>query len=104
MAINKGIQEGLEAGIEHRKVGRSLAEVEAYDSGVGAAYVAACGGSRDPDSISHEILLSDTLATSHDRAARRRMANVDDTVPSSEPHDDLFDATVLDKPVDSYFF
>ncbi|GKC72403.1 hypothetical protein Tco_1118286, partial [Tanacetum coccineum] len=117
------------------KAGRSLAEVEAYDSWVGAAYVATVnefenvsftlleqleavkdsplellmsaltlegdhgdedltpefhklqtiseqvtvhvyfkrGGLKDPDSISHEILLFDALAASHDRAARRRM-------------------------------
>ncbi|GKD23609.1 hypothetical protein Tco_1225312, partial [Tanacetum coccineum] len=30
-----------EAGIEHGKPGRSLAEIDDYDSGVGAAYVAA---------------------------------------------------------------
>ncbi|GJU04461.1 hypothetical protein Tco_1120891 [Tanacetum coccineum] len=175
--------------------GRSLAEVEAYDSWVGAAYVATVnefenvsftlleqleavkdsplellmsaltlegdhgdedltlefhklqtvseqvtvhvyferGGLKDPDSISHEILLSDALAASHDRAARRRMgatsssaaggtstampaqdttfvvtyyqvsivAITDDTVCSAKLHDDMFDATVLDKPVDS---
>ncbi|GJV27202.1 hypothetical protein Tco_1383650, partial [Tanacetum coccineum] len=31
LAINKGIQQGLEAGIKHGKACRSLAEVEAYD-------------------------------------------------------------------------
>ncbi|GJS90486.1 hypothetical protein Tco_0773122 [Tanacetum coccineum] len=41
MAINNGIQEGLEACIEHGRAGRSLAAVEAYDSGVEAKYVAA---------------------------------------------------------------
>ncbi|GKD15320.1 hypothetical protein Tco_1199727, partial [Tanacetum coccineum] len=30
-AINKGIQQGLEAGVVHGKVGRSLALIEAYD-------------------------------------------------------------------------
>ncbi|GKE48868.1 hypothetical protein Tco_1480126, partial [Tanacetum coccineum] len=34
LAVNKGIQEGLEAGIEHGKSGRTLAQVEAYDPGV----------------------------------------------------------------------
>ncbi|GJR48141.1 hypothetical protein Tco_1316244 [Tanacetum coccineum] len=198
MAINKGIQEGLEASIEHGKVSRSLAEVEAYDSEVEAEYVVTAsefenvylplieqlealkdsslellmssmtlegghgdedstpefrrlqlvskqviapvyferGGSRDPNSISHEILLSDAIAASHDRAKKRKIgassssatsgptvdvpsqdnsliiadyqissvAIVDGTVPTFEPHDDLFDTTVLDKLVDSSFF
>ncbi|GKF03111.1 hypothetical protein Tco_0030034, partial [Tanacetum coccineum] len=39
LAINKGIQEGLEAGFEHGKVDRSLAKVEAYDFGIEAKYV-----------------------------------------------------------------
>ncbi|GJW98225.1 hypothetical protein Tco_0180033 [Tanacetum coccineum] len=34
LAINKGIQEGLEVGIEHGKSGQTLAQVEAYDPGV----------------------------------------------------------------------
>ncbi|GKE41579.1 hypothetical protein Tco_1468863 [Tanacetum coccineum] len=133
MAINKGIQQGLEAGIKHGKAGRSLDKVEAYDFGVEAEYVAACGGLRDPNSISHEILLSDALGSSHDHAEKRKagassssaaggpsivvpapdsslviadyqissMAIGDDAVPSYEPHDDLFDTTVLDKPVNS---
>ncbi|GJS34366.1 hypothetical protein Tco_0532748 [Tanacetum coccineum] len=155
MAINKGIQEGLEASIEHGKAGRSLAEVEAYNSSVEAEYVSAVNEFKnvsfllleqlealkdsslellmDPNSISHEILLSDALAASYGCAEKRKagassssaaggpsvvapsldnslvvadyqissVAIVDDTVPSSEPHDDLFDATVLDKPVDS---
>ncbi|GJU54363.1 hypothetical protein Tco_1228077 [Tanacetum coccineum] len=39
LAINKGIQQGLEAGIEHGKAGRSLAQVEAYDPYVENKYV-----------------------------------------------------------------
>nr|GEX09658.1 hypothetical protein [Tanacetum cinerariifolium] len=174
MAINKGSQEGLKAGIEHGKIGRSLSEFDAYDSRVGAAYVATVnefenvsftilaqmeapkdsplellmsaltlevmapgyfkrGGSRDPACISHEILLSDALATSHARSEKHRKArlevgvpsitmpfalsqgaslvvanhqvssaaNVDGTVPYFKPHDDFFDATVLDRPMDS---
>ncbi|GKC35884.1 hypothetical protein Tco_1048268 [Tanacetum coccineum] len=139
MAINKGIQEGLEAGIEHGRASRSLAEVDAYDFEVEAAHVAAVnefenrGGSSGPDSISHEILLSDALATLRARSEEHKKArlqiggpsvvtpslssqgasfvaadhhvssaaNVGGAVSSSEPHDDLFDATVLDKPVDS---
>ncbi|GJS03545.1 putative gypsy type transposase [Tanacetum coccineum] len=41
MAINKGIQQGLEAGIVHGKGGRSLAQLEAYDPEVEGKYVAA---------------------------------------------------------------
>nr|GEV38542.1 hypothetical protein [Tanacetum cinerariifolium] len=40
MAINKGIQQGLEAGIIHGKAGRSLAQVEAYGPKVEGKYVA----------------------------------------------------------------
>nr|GEV17446.1 hypothetical protein [Tanacetum cinerariifolium] len=39
LAIDKGIQEGLEVGIKHEKAGRSLTQVEAYDLGVEAKYV-----------------------------------------------------------------
>ncbi|GJX34118.1 hypothetical protein Tco_0245675 [Tanacetum coccineum] len=125
MAINKGIQKGLEAGIEHGKAGRSLDKVEAYDFGVET------DGLRDPNSISHEILLSDALGSSHDHAEKRKagassssvaggpsvfvpaqdsslvvadyqissVAIGDDAVPSYEPHNDLFDTTVMDKTV-----
>ncbi|GKB14620.1 hypothetical protein Tco_0848543 [Tanacetum coccineum] len=41
MAINKGIQQGLEAGIVHGKAGRSLTQIEAYDSMVEGKYVVA---------------------------------------------------------------
>ncbi|GJU71400.1 hypothetical protein Tco_1262805 [Tanacetum coccineum] len=41
MAINKGIQQGLEAGIIHVKAGRFLAQVEAYDPEVEGKYVVA---------------------------------------------------------------
>ncbi|GJZ71289.1 hypothetical protein Tco_0635140 [Tanacetum coccineum] len=40
LAINKGIREGLEAGIEHGKSRRSLAQVEANDPGVKDEFVA----------------------------------------------------------------
>ncbi|GJY90865.1 hypothetical protein Tco_0506061 [Tanacetum coccineum] len=40
MAINKGIQQGLEAGVVHGKAGRSLAQLEAYDLEVEEKYVA----------------------------------------------------------------
>ncbi|GJV10989.1 hypothetical protein Tco_1352530 [Tanacetum coccineum] len=41
MAINKGIQQGLEAGVIHGKAGRSLTKIEAYDPEVEVKYVAA---------------------------------------------------------------
>ncbi|GJV89047.1 hypothetical protein Tco_1532985, partial [Tanacetum coccineum] len=41
LAVNKGIQEVLEAGIEHGKSGRTLAQVEAYDPGVKDDFVSA---------------------------------------------------------------
>ncbi|GKB12694.1 hypothetical protein Tco_0846617 [Tanacetum coccineum] len=41
MAINKGIQQGLKAGVVHGKAGRSLAQLEAYDPEVERKYVAA---------------------------------------------------------------
>ncbi|GJW04052.1 hypothetical protein Tco_1562908 [Tanacetum coccineum] len=150
LAIDKGIQEGLVAGIEHGKVGRSLSEVVAYDSGVEAAYVAAVNEFENmpfplleqlevlKDS-SLELLMSDiTFEGDHDdkeptpkfSASRARCeqhkkarlevgspsqpyregslavvdplassaANVNYTVPL---HDDMVDATILDKPSDS---
>ncbi|GJW61994.1 gypsy type transposase [Tanacetum coccineum] len=41
MAINKGIQQGLEAGVVHGKAGRSLTQIEAYDLEVEGKYVVA---------------------------------------------------------------
>ncbi|GKD23576.1 hypothetical protein Tco_1225279 [Tanacetum coccineum] len=40
MAINKGIQVGLEAGVGHGRAGRSLTQIEAYDPEVKGKYVA----------------------------------------------------------------
>nr|GFA41948.1 hypothetical protein [Tanacetum cinerariifolium] len=94
--------EGLEAGIKHGKAGTSLDEVTAYDPRVRAGCVTAFneleddsfplleqlqpmsdqvtvpvyfehGGSRDPNSISHKILLSDALAASYHRAKKRKV-------------------------------
>ncbi|GKC79120.1 hypothetical protein Tco_1129894, partial [Tanacetum coccineum] len=41
IAINKGIQQGLEAGIVHGKASRSLAQVEAYDLEAEGKYIVA---------------------------------------------------------------
>nr|GFA50883.1 hypothetical protein [Tanacetum cinerariifolium] len=94
MAIDKGIQEGLVAGIEHTKARRTLGEVEAYDLRIEARYVAAVKELKNVslplldqlealmdspfkllmvnNSISHEILLYNALAASHARAEKRR--------------------------------
>nr|GFB11721.1 hypothetical protein [Tanacetum cinerariifolium] len=40
MAINKGIQQGLEAEVVHGKAGRSLTQTEAYDLEIEGMYVA----------------------------------------------------------------
>ncbi|GKD23278.1 hypothetical protein Tco_1224981, partial [Tanacetum coccineum] len=41
MAITKGIQQGLEAGVVHGKASRSLTQIEAYDPKIEGKYVAA---------------------------------------------------------------
>nr|GEV94483.1 hypothetical protein [Tanacetum cinerariifolium] len=148
--------EGLEAGIKHGIVGRSLVEVDAYDSRVGAAYVAAMNefenmsftllehlealkdyplellmsaltlegdhGYKDSTPEFHKLQpvyeqvtvpiyfehgggpFVVTLSLSSQEASLvaadhqvSSATNVDDTVPSSELHDDLFNVTVLDK-------
>ncbi|GJS96317.1 hypothetical protein Tco_0803285 [Tanacetum coccineum] len=191
LAINKGYQRGLEAGIEHGQVERSLAQVEAYDPEVENKYVVAVREfenvsfslleelealkdsslalimsaltlegdadstpelrklqpsldqatipvyseshvSRGSGSISHEMFLSDVIPAIYERAKRRMLgpssssasdeaaANVpiqgsslfivdyqistlaltDDVMPVTQPQDDLYDTTVLDKPAD----
>nr|GEZ89115.1 hypothetical protein [Tanacetum cinerariifolium] len=40
-AVNKGIQDGLRAGIDHGKAGRDLSIVEAYDPSAEAKYIEA---------------------------------------------------------------
>ncbi|GKF18340.1 hypothetical protein Tco_0063258, partial [Tanacetum coccineum] len=167
------LAEGLEADVEHGKAGRSLAELEAYDSRVEVGYVSAVNelknvsfslldklkplkdsllellmssltlegdyGEEDPTHEfwilgSHEILLSDALAALHARGEKRKngallsletggpsvvmpfassqetslvdtdyqilsVTIVDGIAPATEPHDDLFDTTLLDKLV-----
>ncbi|GKA20080.1 hypothetical protein Tco_0700069, partial [Tanacetum coccineum] len=41
MAINKGIQQGLEVGVVHGGAGRSLSQIEAYDPDTEGKYVVA---------------------------------------------------------------
>nr|GEU52070.1 transposase (putative), gypsy type [Tanacetum cinerariifolium] len=136
--------EGLEAGIEHGKANRSLAEVEAYDSEIEAKYVVVvhelenvsfslldqleilkyspfellmsslmlegdhgeddptpefcklqpvcsqvtvlvyyeCGGSRDPGSISYEVLLSDALTGSRAHGEKQKKVSLETCCPS----------------------
>ncbi|GKF98028.1 hypothetical protein Tco_0293849, partial [Tanacetum coccineum] len=42
-AIDRGIQQGLEVGVEHDKAGRELSVVASYDHGVMARYEEAVG-------------------------------------------------------------
>ncbi|GKF40601.1 hypothetical protein Tco_0123943, partial [Tanacetum coccineum] len=124
-------EEGLEAGIEHGKAGRSLAVVEAYDVRVeanrgwfkdprsikscdfcGVKLPSCCRGARfekhkkahleigGPSVVTLSLSSQGTsLAATHHHVSRAD--NVNDTFPFSEPHDYLFDATILDKPMDS---
>ncbi|GJT84033.1 hypothetical protein Tco_1058375 [Tanacetum coccineum] len=157
MAINKGIQEVLAASIEHGKAGWYLDQVEVYDFGVEAEYVATAnkfdnlsfslleelealkdsplelimsflnleGGHGDkdpsPDFIARPMAKRRKAFASSSLAVGGVSATVpspdstlavadyqisslviaDGAVPSFEPHDDLFDSTILDKPVDS---
>ncbi|GJT77843.1 hypothetical protein Tco_1044568 [Tanacetum coccineum] len=66
LAVNKGIQEGQKAGIEHGKSVRTLAQVEAYDPGVKDDFVSAV---TDFENVSFGLLdelesLKDSLLTS----------------------------------------
>ncbi|GJS13206.1 hypothetical protein Tco_0407678 [Tanacetum coccineum] len=53
LSVNKGIQEGLEAGIEHGRSGRTLAQVEAYNPGVKDDFVSAV---TDFENVSFSLL------------------------------------------------
>nr|GEY74632.1 hypothetical protein [Tanacetum cinerariifolium] len=60
-----------------------------------------------PEFRSHEIMLFNALVVSHSHAEKRKkdyqissVTIVDGTIPATETHDDLFDTTLLDKPVD----
>ncbi|GKA69145.1 hypothetical protein Tco_0775209 [Tanacetum coccineum] len=48
-AVNKGMQDGLAAGIEHGKTGRDLSDVATYNPSADADYVAAVSATRDVD-------------------------------------------------------
>ncbi|GKA36301.1 hypothetical protein Tco_0722792 [Tanacetum coccineum] len=102
LAIDKGFQEGLEAGIEHGKASKSLSKVAAYDSGweslkdspfellMFALTLEGGHGDEDPTlEFRGSLVVAGPLALG--------VANVDGTLPL---HDDMFDATILDKPSD----
>ncbi|GKB47153.1 hypothetical protein Tco_0897906 [Tanacetum coccineum] len=172
MAINNGIQQGLEAGIVHGKAGRSLAQVEAYDPDVEGKYVFAVSnfegvsfallddqGNKDaaPEfarfqpsidqvivpvysksgSIEREMLLSDAIPTILQSVKKMGLCPPSSSIlgetsgsapppvitpsvtdykastlvlasdggpvnqpPVTQPHDDLFDTSILDNPRD----
>ncbi|GJR67658.1 hypothetical protein Tco_0013723 [Tanacetum coccineum] len=165
LAINKGIQQGLKAGVEHGKAGRSLAQVEAYDPDVENKYVAMVNdfenvsfslleelealkdsplalimsaltleGDADSTPKLRELRSSDVIPSIRGHAEKRglvpssspaaggvvsvvpvqdsslgvmdyqvsTLVHTGDTVPVAQPHDDLFDTTVLDEPVDPF--
>ncbi|GJY90309.1 hypothetical protein Tco_0505505 [Tanacetum coccineum] len=136
-AIDKRIQEGLEAGIEHGRSGRSLAQIEAYDPEVENKYVAAVTNFENVsfalldefESLKDSLLASIMFQPSVDQVtiliysdagsiiremplsevipAVSTLTLTTNEVPTTPPaatqtHDDLFDATVLDKPMDAY--
>ncbi|GJZ51234.1 hypothetical protein Tco_0605749, partial [Tanacetum coccineum] len=57
-AINKGMQDGLKAGIDHGKVGRDLSVLEAYDPSAEAKYVDAVNALCTVDLYLHSVLKS----------------------------------------------
>ncbi|GJZ00529.1 hypothetical protein Tco_0517958, partial [Tanacetum coccineum] len=96
IAINKGIQKGLEAEVVHGNAGRSLTQIEAYDPEVEGKYVAADDqGNTDatPEfswfqpsldqvvvpiytesgSVDREMLLSDAIPAIHLSVKRREL-------------------------------
>nr|GEW92408.1 transposase (putative), gypsy type [Tanacetum cinerariifolium] len=107
MAINKGIQQGLEAGVVHGKAGRSLTQIEAYNPEVTVPIYS------ESSSIDHEMLLSDVIPAIRGPAALKGLCPPSSSTlgraSSSEPphdsslgivdyqaHDNLFDTSFLD--------
>ncbi|GJS92554.1 hypothetical protein Tco_0799522, partial [Tanacetum coccineum] len=159
-AINKGIQEGLEARVVHGRAGRSLTQIEAFDLEVEGKYVATDDHGNtnttsefsrfqpsldqvtvpiysESGSVDHEMLLPDAIPAIRQSAKRRGLCppsssalggtfgsvsfhdssvGVADYQVSTlvlpgdggptnpplvvQPHDDLFDTSVLDKSGD----
>nr|GEW37506.1 hypothetical protein [Tanacetum cinerariifolium] len=77
LAINKGIQQGLKARVEHEKAGRSLTQVEAYAADV----------ENKSCSVSTDILLYDAIATLCGRAERRKVVIPSSVVASGSSKD-----------------
>nr|GFA91752.1 hypothetical protein [Tanacetum cinerariifolium] len=133
-AINKGILQGLEVGIEHEKARRSLAHPEAENKYVATIgefknvsfsfmeesealkdsplalimYALTLEGDADctpklrSSSIRHEMLLSNAIPAIRGHAERRGLGSSSSSVMGRVlSHDDLFDITVLDKPIDT---
>ncbi|GJY41848.1 hypothetical protein Tco_0429118 [Tanacetum coccineum] len=68
IAIDKGMQTGLVAGIDHKKAKRSLADVAAYDPSMEAKYVSAVLAFQGPFAKTpEETSLSDSLEAVHAR-------------------------------------
>nr|GFA50537.1 cold-regulated 47 [Tanacetum cinerariifolium] len=127
LAINKGIQQGLEAEIEN---GKLLCELQPSLDQVTVYVYSEPSSSRGANSISHEMLLSDTIPVIHGCAGKRRLVlfscfaeggvvgavhvqylsfgladyqvstlvHTGDTTSVAPPHENLFDTTVLDEP------
>ncbi|GKA17828.1 hypothetical protein Tco_0697665, partial [Tanacetum coccineum] len=120
MAINKGIQQGLEAGVVHGKAGRSLPQIEAYDPEIEAKYVADDLGDTnvtpeffrfqhsidqvtvliyaDFSSIDREMLLSDAIPAIRGSSTRRGLYPPLTSKPgrasnSAPPHDSSLGVT-----------
>ncbi|GKC08967.1 hypothetical protein Tco_1000577 [Tanacetum coccineum] len=96
--IDKGTKEGLEAGIEHRKAGRSLTQPH-LDQVTIPIY-------SKSGSIIQEMPLSDVVLVVRVVADVSTLTLITNEVLVTQPlvaqpHDDLFDANVLDKPGDA---
>ncbi|GKA54936.1 hypothetical protein Tco_0753885 [Tanacetum coccineum] len=60
-AINKGIQDGMKAGIEHGKAKRYLSVIEAYDPSAVAKYVDAINALRTGEITKKHLSLTDAM-------------------------------------------
>nr|GEU98335.1 putative transposase (putative), gypsy type [Tanacetum cinerariifolium] len=127
MAINKGIQEGLKAEIEHGKEGRSLAQIEAYDPETKAKYVVVVfefenvsfplldydfQPSLDQVSITiyfefgeviREMLLSDVISFVRGSAERRGLCPPSSFVPNIILGISNYQISMLAQPHDDFF-
>ncbi|GKA72069.1 hypothetical protein Tco_0778285 [Tanacetum coccineum] len=112
LAIDQGIQQGLEVGIEHGKSGESWGCLRCMTLRPKRS------SPSDEDETPEFCRLQPMLEQKYKKGASSSLvvvetivsirmtalwfpyvAIVDGTVSTAEPHDDLFDTTVLDKPV-----